>query len=319
MLKCPTELKPLIQISFSLRWRTKRYLPPGSLKGWQERRWCGKPCAPLLPGDIKSVARQTTSEVLQKCFFPKMCKPQSLGLFRKKIPVHLNATENRYCRLFWNVHTVKAHGHSSACSIHRAVTVCTLEEVEKAQPLKRSLAFLSVQYGSFFNSFSCSQRSISDCSEQDASSVTYARDTHQCRVSVDQANAEITAILCHDKMHHSGRAHRHLFPVADKHSLSTPHHIWGTCLTLLLFLLLFRIFLWRNENKSTTNLQGKNTQVLDVNLQLSVTERAKDPAPVPHSIFLTGELFVQPSLFFVNSFLTAVRSFLVLPLRVFCV
>lgn len=75
------------------------------------------------------------------------------------------------------------------------------------------------------------------------------------------------------------------------------------------FLLLFRIFHWRNENKSTTNLQGKSAQILDVNLQLPVTKRAKDPAPVTHSIFLTGELFVQPSLFFVSSFLIAVRSF----------
>lgn len=181
--------------------------------------------------------------------------------------------------------------------------------MEKAQPQKRSLVFLSSSSGSFFNSFSPSQRSVSDCSEQDDSSVSYAQDTHPCRVSAAQANAEITVILCHDKTHHSGRAHRHSFPAADKHPLSTPHHIWGTCLSLLLFLLPFRIFHWRNENKSTTNLQGKSTQILDVNLQLSVTERAKDPAPVPHSIFLTHELILQPLLFFVNSFLTAVRRF----------
>lgn len=125
---------------------------------------------------------------------------------------------------------------------HRAVTACTLKEMEKAQSLKRSLVFLSSSSGSFFNSFSLPQRSVSDCCEQDASSVTYAQDTHWCRVSADQANAEITVTLCHNKTHHSGRAHRHLFPAADKHPLSTPHHIWGTCLSLLLFLLFFRIF-----------------------------------------------------------------------------
>lgn len=97
---------------FSLRWRTKRYLPPGSLKGWQESRWCGKPCAPLFPGDIKSTARCTMSEVLQKCFFPKTCKPQSLGLFRRK-PHFIWMQQRTGIKLFWNVYTVEAHGHSS--------------------------------------------------------------------------------------------------------------------------------------------------------------------------------------------------------------
>lgn len=194
------------------------------------------------------------------------------------------------------------YSHSCRC-------VHIKEEAEKAQPLKRSSVFLSSWSCSFFNSFSLSQRSVSDGSEQDASAVTYAQDIHQCRVSAGQANADIPVISCHDKTQHSGRAHWHLFPVTDKHPLSAPHHIWGTCLILLLFLLLFRIFHWRNENKSTTNLQGESTQILDDNLQLPVTERAKDPAPVPHSIFLTGELFLQPSLFFASSFLTAARSF----------
>lgn len=90
------------------------------------------------------------------------------------------------------------------------------------------------------------------------------------------------------------------------------HFSWhlGNLSNPIAFLLLFRIFHQKNENKSTTNLHGKSTQILDVNLQFAVTKRAKDTTPVPHSIFLRGKLFPQSSVFFVNSFLTAeVESF----------
>jgi len=46
------------------------------------------------------------------------------------------------------------------------------EKAEKAQPLKISLVSHSSQCGYFFNFFSLSQRSVSDCSRHDALAMT---------------------------------------------------------------------------------------------------------------------------------------------------
>lgn len=118
---------------------------------------------PLLPGDMKSTARCTVSEVMQKCF---LVRPQFLGFFRKK--PHLIRMQQRTGIVLKCVHCGSSWIFFWYFT-HRAVTVCTLKEVEKAQPLKRSLVFLSSSSGSFLNSFSLPQRSVSDSSEQDAS------------------------------------------------------------------------------------------------------------------------------------------------------